>query len=245
MLLRDTSYLQVGGIDAEGKDDTNRVSYLVLEAADRLRIPANIGVAVGERVDPGLLRRGARMMLANKNGVPKFLGVDQTARGFARNGYPLALGYQRVYSGCHWSAIPGREYTMNDIVKINLGIVFDVALREMVAHEAAPALKELWERFETHLRRAVDAVARGTGLPHEAHAGRVPRARAGPALPRYRGKGSDAAGGGVEFYDLGVDAAALGTVADSFAALHNEYEIERRYQLAAGPGLSRFRLGRP
>jgi hypothetical protein len=31
MLLRDTSYMQVGGIDADGNDDTNRISHLVLK----------------------------------------------------------------------------------------------------------------------------------------------------------------------------------------------------------------------
>lgn len=229
MLLRDTSYLQVGGIDAEGRDDTNPVSYLVLEAADRLRIPANIGVAVGERVDPGLLRRGAQMMLANKNGVPKFLGVDQTARGFAKNGHPLALGYQRVYSGCHWSAIPGREYTLNDIVKINLGIVFDVALREMVAQAASPGMDDLWERFQAHLRRAVDTVAQGLDF-HMAHMAEVfPELVLDLLCHGPVEKGLDAAGGGLEFYDLGVDAAALGTVADSFAALDKRVRIEGRY----------------
>ncbi len=29
------------------------------------------------------------------------------ASGFARNGYPIELGRQRAYSGCHWCAIPG------------------------------------------------------------------------------------------------------------------------------------------
>jgi pyruvate-formate lyase len=229
MLLRDTSYLQVGGIDTNGRDDTNRVSFLVLEAANRLRIPANVGVAVGERVDPELLRRSALMMLANKNGVPKFLGVDQTAQGFARNGYPLSLGYQRVYSGCHWNAIPGREYTLNDIVKINLGVVFDVALREMVSQSVAPGMGELWTRFEAHLRRAVDAVALGIDF-HMKHMQHVfPELVLDLLCYGPVEKGLDAAGGGVEFYDLGVDAAALGTVADSFAALQLRVETERRF----------------
>jgi pyruvate-formate lyase len=229
MLLRDTSYLQLGGIGEAGADDTNPVSFLVLEAADRLRIPANIGVAVGDRVDPALLRRGARMMLANKNGVPKFLGIDRTAEGFARNGYPLALGYQRVYSGCHWSAIPGREYTLNDIVKINLGVVFDIALRETIAQASPPSMAELWSRFEAHLRRAVETVAKGLDF-HMRHMGEVFPELVLDLLCRGPvEKGLDIAAGGVEFYDLGVDGAALGTVADSFAALEQRVEIEGRY----------------
>jgi formate C-acetyltransferase len=44
----------------------------------------------------------------------------------------LALGYERAYAGCHWSGIPGREYTLMDCVKLNLGSVLDAALREML-----------------------------------------------------------------------------------------------------------------
>ncbi|MBT6148735.1 MAG: hypothetical protein HOH74_25085, partial [Gemmatimonadetes bacterium] len=36
LLVRDTAYIQLGGPDASGQDMTNRVSYLVLEAAHRL-----------------------------------------------------------------------------------------------------------------------------------------------------------------------------------------------------------------
>ncbi len=47
-LIQDTSYIQLGGPDEHGNDTTNELSYLVLEAAHRLKIPANIGVCVGE-----------------------------------------------------------------------------------------------------------------------------------------------------------------------------------------------------
>ena len=81
-LLRDTAYIQLGGPAADGHDVTNRVSYLVLEAAHRLRIPANVGVCVGEGVDPGLLRRGVEILFEDRTGIPKFLGIDQTTQGF-------------------------------------------------------------------------------------------------------------------------------------------------------------------
>jgi pyruvate-formate lyase len=238
LLLRDTGYIQLGGCDAQGRDDTNPVSYLVLEAIDRLRIPANIGVAVGEKIAPRLLRRGVEIILKNRNGIPKFLGVERTAEGFAKNGYPVGLGYQRVYSGCHWSAIPGREYTLNDIVKINLGIVFDVALREMMEKDpAAAGTALLWRHFESHLRRAVGATAKSIDF-HLAHMGEVfPELVLDLLCHGPVEKGRDAADGGVEFYNLGVDAAALATVADSFAALEQRIEKEKKLAWGELPGI--------
>ena len=229
LLLRDTAYIQLGGPDVDGRDTTNVVSYLVLEAAHRLKIPANVGVCVGDDVDPGLLRRGVEIMLADKTGIPKFLGVDSTTAGFTRNGYPVELARQRAYSGCHWSALPGREYTLNDCVKLNFGAVFEVALREMMADtEAAPGVDELWEQFEAHLQRAVDVIAEGLDF-HMAHMENVfPELVLDLCSYGPIEKGLDASCGGVEYYNLGLDGVALATVADSFAALEQRVEKEKR-----------------
>ena len=230
LLVRDTGYIQLGGYDSAGRDDTNPVSFLILDAIDRLRVPANIGVSVGKGIDRRLLARGVAMQFANRNGIPKFLGVDRTAEGFARNGYPLALGHQRVYAGCHWNAIPGREYTLNDIPKLHLGVVFDVALRDMMDKEPAAASTELlFSYFHRHLACAMDVMARGLDV-HMSHMGEVfPELVIDLLCHGTIEKGLDAAAGGVEFVDLCVDAAALATVADSFAAI--EQRIEREHRL--------------
>ena len=263
LLLRDTAYIQLGGPGADGKDVTNPVSYLTLEAAHRLRIPANVGVCVGQGVDPGLLRRGVEILCQDRTGIPKFLGVENTIRGFMRNGYPAELARQRAYSGCHWSAIPGREYTLNDCVKINFAAVFEVALKEMMgdgidrisrigtadcatpANAArsetirpnpvnpvnpvySPSVAELWQRFERHLRRAVEVIAEGLDF-HLAHMEQVaPELVLDLLCHGTIEKGRDASNGGVEFYNLCVDGAALATVADSFAAIEQRIEKEHR-----------------
>ena len=157
---------------------------MILEAIDQAKLPSNIGVAVGAGIDPKLLHKGVEMILRNRNGIPKFLGFDVTARDFAKNGYPESLGWDRVYAGCHWSAIPGREYTLNDIVKINLGVVFDVALRAMMADKPLEmSCDTLWSYFEKHLGRAVDVTANGMEF-HLAHMGDVfPRIGPRSSLP--------------------------------------------------------------
>ena len=227
--IMDTSYTQVGGPDAEEKDVTNELSYLVLEAAHRLKIPVNVGVSVGKTTDPGLLQRGVEILFEDKTGIPKFLGVDRTSEGFARNGYPLALGRERAYSGCHWCAIPGREYTVNDCVKINLPVVFDVALRDMMAdRNVTPGVDVLWTRFEHHLRRAVEVIADSLDF-HMDHMYRVfPELMLDLLCSGSGGRARRAAGNGVEFYNLCVDAAGLATVADSFGAVAQRVGKEGR-----------------
>jgi formate C-acetyltransferase len=202
---------------------------LILEAARRLNVPVNLGVAVGRDVPDDLLRKAVEVQFENRGGVPKFLGVDNTAEGFARNGYPIGLGYARAYSGCHWHSIPGREYSMNDMCKVNLAAVFEVALREMTSRDGCePSTPLLWELFRKHLRRCVEAIAAGYDF-HFDHMTEV-----FPELPLDLccygpvEKGLDASGGGVELYNFCVDGAALATTADSFAAIEQRVECEGR-----------------
>ncbi len=227
-LVMDTSYTQLGGPDRDGNDTTNELSYLVLQAAHQLRIPANIGVSVGEKTDRALLKRGVEILFEDKTGIPKFLGVDQTSKGFSKNGYPIKLARERAYSGCHWSALPGREYTVNDCVKINLVAVFEVAFDDMMQNDKDFSMETLWRLYEKHLRHAVEATAKSLDF-HMDHMYNVfPELHLDLLCHGPIEKGRDASHGGVEFYNLCIDGAGLATVADSFAALALRIEEQNR-----------------
>lgn len=234
LLLNDTKYYQLGGPDAAGLDQTNALSFLILEAAHRLRLPCNLTIRVHEGLDEQLLFTGVRHLFEDRLGWPRFSGDAALVAGFMRNGYPPELARQRIAVGCHWMALPGREYTLNDCVKINVGMVFAAALDEMLrASDAAPSLDALWHGFTTHLERAVTCTARGLDF-HLAH-----QWENNPELvlnllchgPLERGR--DISQGGVEFYNLCVDGSALATVADSFAALEQRVVREGRLTWSA------------
>lgn len=229
IFLAETGYIQIGGPDEHGKDVTNRVSYLILEAAHRLKVPANLGVCVGKNVPDNLVRRAVEILFEDKTGVPKFLGIDNTVNDYARNGYPLEIARLRAYAGCHWSAIPGREYTLNDMVKINLARVFELALKDMMSAETSGVSTALlWRYFEKHLRHIVRKTAEGLDA-HLEHMHQVfPELMLDLCCYGPVEKGLDATHSGVEFYNLCVDGAALATVTDSFAALEQRIDREGR-----------------
>jgi formate C-acetyltransferase len=230
LLLSETAYIQLGGPDAMGRDKTSRVSFLVLEAVHRLQVPANITVRVGDNLDPNLFRRGVEILFEDKMGMPKFLGDKSVNEGFVKSGFPIELARDRIYSGCHWLAIPGREYTLNDVVKIDLARVFEVAMWEMMEDETVePSVDELWERFQAHLTHAVHVI--GDSL--EFHLTHMPDVFPELVLDLFCygpvEKGLDASDGmrrGLEFYNMCCDGSSLATAADSFAALKQRVEDE-------------------
>jgi pyruvate-formate lyase len=204
---------------------------ICLEAAGRIPIPTNIGVSVGKNTDPRLLRRGVEILFRNRQGTPKFIGMENITAGYARNGIPPEIARLRAYSGCHWFALPGREYCLNDGPKVHLGAIFEVAWHEMMGDGAvAPSLNGLWQRFLKHLEIAVDLMRDGYDYQVRNEYKVTPELALDLLCYGVIEKGLDASqAGALDYINFGLDASALATVADSFAALDQRVEREHLY----------------
>ena len=251
-LLNDPHYYQLGGPAPDGHDQTSHLSFLILEAAHRLKSTCNLTIRVHDGLDPRLLRKGVEYLLKDRKAWPRFSGDKALVEGFMRNGYSAELARRRIAVGCHWMALPGLEYTMNDTVKINVAKVFMVAFDEMMAEEQSPSVDSLWKRFGDHLEKAVLCTARGidTQLDHQ-HLNEpelvLNLLTHGPVE-----RGLNVTDGGVDLYNMCVDGAGLANVADSLAALQCRVEEQQRItweELAAnidnnyeGPDGERVRL---
>ncbi|HUT01165.1 MAG TPA: pyruvate formate lyase family protein, partial [Phycisphaerae bacterium] len=178
-------------------------------------------------MDEAFFLQSVRHLFEDRKGWPRYAGDKGLVEGFVRNGYPAELARERIATGCHWMAIPGREYTMNDTVKINAAKVFEVAFREMIDDpHAAPSVDDLWRRFEDHLRRAVLCTARGIDFHLDHQRFNEPELLLNLLCHGPIEKGLDVTDGGVEYYNLCCDGSGLATVADSFAALQQRIERE-------------------
>jgi formate C-acetyltransferase len=86
----------------------------------------------------------------------------------------------------------------------------------------------LWQTFEQHLRRSVEAIAAGYDFHYDHMTEVFPELALDLCCYGTIEKGLDASGGGVEFYNWCVDGSGLATVADSFAAIEQRVEREKR-----------------
>ena len=229
LFLQDTRYFQLGGPDpVDGHDLTSKLSYLALEAADKINIACNLTIRVHDRLDPVFFRKSVAYLFKNKQGWPRYSSDNALVKGFMRCGYSQELARRRVAAGCHWMCIPGMEYTMNDTVKINLAKVLEVAYDEMAAEEAY-STDELWARFRKHLKIAVDAT--GNGIMH--HLRYQTKSQPELILNLFQHglieKGVNITDGGANYYNMCVDGSGIAVVADSFAAC--EQRIDREHRL--------------
>ena len=226
LLLNDPHYYQIGGPDAEGRDQTSRMSYIILEAAAKLKSSCNLTIRVWDGMDRGLFRRGVEILLANRLGYPRFSGDKALVEGFMKNGYSAALARARIAVGCNWMSLPGLEYTLNDVVKINVAKVFEVAFQE------SDTLEELEANYVKHFRAAVDTTARGIDF-HLAHQYlNEPELMLNLLSHGPIEKGMDVSHGGATYYNMAIDGAGLAVVADSFGAIEERVANEKAVSFA-------------
>ncbi len=225
LLLIDPHYYQLSGVDENDNDLTNHLSYLVLEAADMINISANLTVRVHENCDSEFLKKAVYYLFKNKNGWPRFCSDKNLTDGYMRNGISKKIARQRIAVGCNWMCVPGIEYPMNDLVKLNIAKVLDCALEDM-KNEAEKSTAILFEHFKKHLKIAVDVIAKGVNFHIDHQAEVTPELIMNLMMKNTIEKGlniSECA----ELYTVGVDGAGLAIVADSFGALQQRVENEQ------------------
>ena len=229
LFINDPTYYQIGGPAPDGADMTSALSFLILEAAHMAKTSVNLTIRVHEKLNPRLLRRGVEILLEDRKACPRFSGDASLVEGFMRNGYSRELACRRIAVGCHWMSLPGLEYTLNDLIKINFAKVMEVALDEyMSAPRAERSTEELYDLFLRHLHIARDCVARGIDFHLSHQYLNAPELMLNLFCHGPLEKGLDASNGGMPYYNICVDGAAIGTVADSFAALEQRIEREKR-----------------
>jgi len=226
LLLIDPHYYQISGVDENDKDMTNHLSYLILEAADSINIAMNLTVRVHDNCDKEFLKKAIFYLLKNKNGWPRFCNDKALSEGYMRNnGIDKKTARERIAVGCNWMCVPGKEFPMNDTVKINVAKVLEEAVKDL-RNEKVRSTDRLFELFEKHAKIAVEITAKGINH-HLDHVWEVtPELVMNLMMKNTLEQGEDISQC-AELYTVGIDGAGLAVVADSFGALQTRVEEEK------------------
>ncbi|MBM3241831.1 pyruvate-formate lyase [Candidatus Poribacteria bacterium] len=228
LLFNDTHYSQIGGPAPDGHDMTSRMSYLILEAVHRLKIPANIAVRVHDGLESELLRKSVQYLFEDGTG-PCYSCSKGLDEGYAKNGVPIQLARMRAKVGCNWTALPGIEYCLQDVTRLCLVTPFLHAFNDMISDSTKQnTIESLWDGYVHHLGISVDTIKRGFDW-HIAHqADNSPEIVLNLFCHGPIERGLDVSAGGVDIYNLTLDGVGLATVADSFAAIEQRVVKENR-----------------
>jgi pyruvate formate-lyase/glycerol dehydratase family glycyl radical enzyme len=234
----------VGGTDAEGRDVTNPVSYLAVEAMRRVNTQQpNFGVRIHENTPPEFLTAVTRAMAGGLQNVQFFNDgassgsvADGDAAGIipalANRGIPLAEAREYGIIGCVEPAVPGVSFTSSDAALFNLGLCLELALNDgrgrlFTDQLGLPTgdprrfsrIEEVIEAYRQQVAFLVSLMVEALDVLAEVHAEFKPKpfisATTGDCLER----GLDLTWGGARYDATGVQGIGSATVGDSLAAL--------------------------
>jgi len=226
MFFNDTHYSQIAGLTPDGsRDMTSRMSFIILDAMHYLRIPINVALRVHDKVNPVLLKRSLEYTLEDGTGVDYSCNIG-CEQGYVKNGVPIQLARMRAKIGCNWTAIPGREYPLQDVTRCNLGFALYYATQDL--RQGERSMDRLFERFCYHVKIIVDSIKAGYDKHYEVIGRNRPEMVYNLFMHGPIERGLNCSEGGVDILNFNIDGVGLATVSDSFAAIEQRIVVEKR-----------------
>lgn len=120
----------LGGIDGEGRDVTNKLTYLVLEAAKQMRtIEPSIALRVHDHTPDELLSKAVDVIRTGI-GYPSLFNDETLIPLLEKWGVPTEEAKKYAVSGCVYMCLPGKNITRRVVGYFVLGKCFWWALHQ-------------------------------------------------------------------------------------------------------------------
>ncbi len=120
--------LDVGGVDEDGKDITNDVSFMVLDAHAHTRIPNPwMGVRLHEGT-PREFKIKVYNVIRIGTGEPKIFNDKPIIQSLLNYGKPIEDARNYVGIGCVEPCVPGKTYGWHDSGSVNLAKILTMAI---------------------------------------------------------------------------------------------------------------------
>lgn len=129
----------IGGVDKDGNDATNELSYLLLKAAYEVRTPQfTITVRVNENT-PDRLMSEAMKLVSTGLGMPAFVSDKSYIQGLLDQGVPADEAWNYALAGCLDLNLPGKS-RINALGMFVVPKVLDIMMHNGVMRETGEQL---------------------------------------------------------------------------------------------------------
>lgn len=123
--------IMVGGVDKNGEDVCNELSYLILHVVGLLAISApTVGLKWTKKVPEWMMRKAIKTNIETKGGIPLFENDDEVVQHFVEDGIPYEEAIDWCGLGCVYPCLPTRaeHYGAEGVAAFNLGALMHMAL---------------------------------------------------------------------------------------------------------------------
>ncbi len=225
-------FFSMGGRDAELKDATNEMSFVVLEAYDLIGDYNNLGVMWHPDINPKFYDYACDVLARHGESIPVLVNYDLMHEAELRSGIPEEDAWKVVYSGCQWFCIPGKEYCDQDVNSLILLKPMKRTIAAAVERKGSTISKSFYALFEEELTVTARRLARFEEHQYELLGNLWPEMFTSMLSHGPIERGIDMVDNrGVDYQFTSVNILGIPNVADSFHAIKKLVFEQKTYTL--------------
>lgn len=232
----------IGGQDENGKDYSNELSFLFLEAQKHIGLPQpNLSVRLHEETGEELLKEAVRTV-ALGSGMPQFFNDKAVIPAIEELGIEEKDAMDYAIVGCVELTTQGNNLGWSDSAMFNLNKALEVTLTGgiclLTGEQIAPNYGSLpeyetFEDVENALKKQIDYFVDKMLLACEevekAHIDLLPSPFLSATIDNCMEKGVDVTAGGAKYNLSGIQMIQVANLADSLASLKQLVFDEKRF----------------
>ncbi len=224
--------LTIGGTDTEGKDATNDLTMLMLEASAHTRMMNPwVCVRIHENTPHELLCKAVECIRAGY-GHPKLFNDAPAVKGMLRKGMSIEEARDYCVVGCVEIDLPGREYGWHDAAYVNTAKMMELVINggkcldsddrigpDTGSLDSFNSFDEVLESFKAQVNYWADRMCASLSVIEKGHQSLKPLPFVSAFFPDCMEKGIDLNSGGARYNGIGPQASGIATCADSLSAI--------------------------
>ena len=237
--------LDVGGVDEDGNDMVNDVSYMVLDAHAHTRISNPwMGVRISNKT-PREFKIKLFNVIRIGTGEPKVFNDDINIQALLNYGKPIQEARDYVGIGCVEPSVPGKSYGWHDATYFDIPKVLTLAINNGHCTDCSPkcprfakcagagsqlglptgylsdmkSFDEVLEAFDKQMKYWIDRMVSSICTMDHIHQAYKPLPYLSLLVDDCIAKGVDVSAGGAHYNHAGPQGVGLGTTTDSLVVI--------------------------
>ena len=237
--------ISVGGVDADGNDLTNELSYLLVKAEKHSKLRSPLFVARVNRNTPQKLMRELISSELFEMGQPSFYSEENCLAAMRGRGIDEATARGYGISTCMNPVIPGSEVTHGWGCMVNTHLPLELTLNNgrPICGELPIALKtkpradyqnadEIFAQYERYLRELFEIAMTWQQEHTVRHAKEFPNPFLSALTNDCIKRGKDRWDGGAVYHNLVIEAFGFANTADAVTAIEKLVFEEKKYRVS-------------
>jgi len=241
----DFAQINTGGLNADGSDAVNEVTYLILDVIEEMRLlQPSSSIQVSKKSPDRFVKRAAKIIRTGF-GQPSIFNSDLIVQELVRQGKSIADARNGGSSGCVEVGAFGKEnynltgyFNMPKVFEITLNNGLDPRTGRRIGLETGDAtqfgsFETLFEAYERQLKHFVDIKVRGNNVIERLYAGYMPTPFLSLLIDDCIATGKDYHDGGARYNTSYIMGVGLGTLTDVVTAIKYHVFDEKTLPLEA------------